>query len=49
MRIWALSLDRSLFTTMDFVLRLSIVPLFPYYSEGMVVQAKKQGQELSSE
>jgi len=33
---------KSLFTGVDAVLRYSVVPLFPYYSEGMLFQAKKQ-------
>jgi hypothetical protein len=33
---------KSLFTATDAVLRYSIVPLFPYYSEGMLIQARKQ-------
>jgi 2-polyprenyl-3-methyl-5-hydroxy-6-metoxy-1,4-benzoquinol methylase len=40
---------KSLFTGLDAVLRYSVVPLFPYFSEGMVVQAKKQGQAPTQE
>ena len=32
---------KSLFTATDAVLRYSVVPLFPYYSEGMLIQARK--------
>jgi hypothetical protein len=33
---------KSLFTATDAVLRYSVVPLFPYYSEGILIQAKKR-------
>lgn len=38
-------IGKSLFTGVDALLRYSVVPLFPYYSEGMLVQAKKQVRE----
>lgn len=37
---------KSLFTAMDAMLRYSVVQLFPYYSEGMLIQAKKRGCEI---
>lgn len=37
---------RSLFMAMDAMLRYSVVPLFPYYSEGMLMQATKCSSEM---
>jgi hypothetical protein len=34
---------KSLFSAVDAVLRYSVVLLFPYYSEGMLIQARKLG------
>jgi SAM-dependent methyltransferase len=34
---------KSLFTAVDAVLRYSVVLLFPYYSEGMLIRARKMG------
>jgi SAM-dependent methyltransferase len=40
---------RSLFTAMDAMLRYSVVPLFPYYSEGMLIQARKRSLEMGDQ
>ena len=37
---------KGLFTAMDAMLRYSVVRLFPYYSEGMLIQAKKRGCKI---
>jgi hypothetical protein len=39
---------KSIFTGFDAILRYSVVPLFPYYSEGMLVRAKKEIREVCS-
>lgn len=36
------AISKSVFTAMDAALRYSVVPLFPYYGEGMLVQVRKQ-------
>jgi len=37
-------IGKSLFTVLDFALRYSVVPVFPYFSEGILVRIQKEGR-----
>ncbi len=40
---------KSMFAAIDFIVRYSIIPLFPYFSEGMLFQVRKSHRQIADE